>query len=357
VLAVRDARDVEHWWREDAGLRPARGRASVRRRSRDVLDMDIDLGGYRDAHDHQCGVGMMSPARRTRAVLALTAVLVAGAGSAASAHHGSDVDCGYLRHHEDAQEHLNAHPGDHDGPDPDHDGIACESLHLPNRPPTQASTTPAEPSPSDTAAIEAYILEVYADLFARTPDADGLAQWTSRLQRGVPYGEVAHGITSSAEFRSGLIRGAYQQYLGRGADEQGVQHWLGQMGRGLHIEQMQGLFSSSPESSIRAGYDDRQWIVNLYQNVLGRAPGSGEVDHWQRRLQAGTSYYGVALGFLYSTEHLTSVVDGYYVQLLHRNIDPAGAHTWVTAIQQGGRDEAIIASIVSSVEYRQDVSP
>ena len=63
----------------------------------------------------------------------------------------------------------------------------------------------------------------------------------------------------------------------------------------------------------------------------------------------------MALGFLYSTEHLTSVVDGYYVDLLRRHIDPSGQATWVGQIQAGHRDEEIIASIVSSAEYRARV--
>jgi hypothetical protein len=63
----------------------------------------------------------------------------------------------------------------------------------------------------------------------------------------------------------------------------------------------------------------------------------------------------VALGFLYSTEHLTTVVDGYYVDLLRRHIDPSGQATWVGQIQACHRDEEIIASIVSSAEYRSMV--
>jgi hypothetical protein len=46
------------------------------------------------------------------------------------------------------------------------------------------------------------------------------------------------------------------------------------------------------------------------------------------------------------------VVNGYYVDLLRRSIDPSGARSWVDAIQAGARDEEIIAGIVSSAEYR-----
>jgi hypothetical protein len=219
-----------------------------------------------------------------------------------------------------------------------------------------AGTTVEPPAraivPQGTAAIEAYVTKVYNDLFNRNPDPSGLRTWTTALQQGTPYGEVANGITYSREFRTGLIRDSYQHYLGRGPDVGGLENWLTAMAAGMHIEQMQMGFIASDEFYLKAGSNDRQWVTNLYQMVLGRSPAVSEIDHWQRVLNAGAGRGDVARGFLYSTEHLTTVVDGYYVDLLRRHIDPSGQATWVSAIQGGARDEQIIASIVSSPEYR-----
>ena len=201
----------------------------------------------------------------------------------------------------------------------------------------------------------AYVTKVYSDLFNRAPDPTGLQNWTAALQRGVPYGEVANGITYSDEYRSRLIQASYQQYLGRAAEPAGLANWLAVMRSGKHIEQMQSGFISSPEFYARYGNTDRGWITGLYQTVLGRDPGTSEVDFWQGQIGAGANRSQVALGFLYSTEHLTTVVDGYYVDLLGRHIDPSGKATWVGQIQAGHRDEEIIASIVSSAEYRAKV--
>lgn len=220
-----------------------------------------------------------------------------------------------------------------------------------------ATTTvpPRGSVPSSAAAVEAYVTRVYNDLFGRNPDPSGLNTWTTKLRTGTPYGQVANSITGSNEYRSQLIQAAYQHYLGRPADSAGLAGWLDQMRRGMHIEQMQARFISSPEFYARYGSTDRGWITGLYQSVLTRDPGSSEVDHWQGRIGAGYSRSQVAVGFLYSTEHLTTVVDGYYVDLLGRHIDPAGKATWVGQIQRGHRDEEIIASIVSSAEYRGKV--
>lgn len=207
----------------------------------------------------------------------------------------------------------------------------------------------------DAAAIERYVTKVYNDLFLRAPDPEGLQFWTTSLARDVPYGEVANGITYSQEFRSRLISASYQRYLGRSPDSEGLANWLAAMGGGLHIEQMQSGFIASQEFYLQAGSDDRTWIANLYRSVLGRAAATSEVDHWQGRLREGAGRQDVALGFVYSTEYLTSVVDGYYVKLLRRSIDSTGAANWVSAIQAGARDEEIIAGIVSSAEYRLGV--
>ena len=219
--------------------------------------------------------------------------------------------------------------------------------------PSSAPSSGVIPTPLDD--VERYVVQVYNDLFARNPDPSGQSTWSTALNSGTPYGAVANGITYSTEFRSGLISATYQRYLGRTADPTGLADWLFAMSRGVHIQHMQAGFIASREFYLRAGGTDRLWVESLYQSVLGRTAGRSEVDNWVASLRSGASHYGVALGFLISTEHLTTVVDGYYVSLLRRHIDPSGQRSWVTAIQRGSRVEEIIASIVSSVEYRGSI--
>lgn len=198
-----------------------------------------------------------------------------------------------------------------------------------------------------------YVTRVYRDLFHRTPDPEGLATWVAALGRGTPREAVANSITGSDEYRSRLITGAYDHYLGRGPDASGLRFWLGQMRSGMQIEQMTAGFLASDEFFARGGSTATGWVTLLYQTVLDRSPGAPETASWVRAIGAGTDRASVARGFLYSTEHLSSVVDGYYTDLLGRHLDPSGQATWVGLIQAGHRDEEIIAAIVSSAEYRQ----
>lgn len=203
--------------------------------------------------------------------------------------------------------------------------------------------------------VAAYVTKVYADLFGRGPDPRGLASWTTALKRGTPYGAVSNAITASSEFRGRLIIDSYQRYLGRGPDPTGLRNWIAAMNRGLHIEQMQAGFVASDEFYRRAGSTERGWLTSVYRTVLGRSPAPHDFDHWGRQFQAGADRVAIARAVLYSSEYLTGVVNGYYLDLLRRGIDPTGRRSWVTAIQRGARDEQIIASIVSSAEYRGKV--
>lgn len=213
--------------------------------------------------------------------------------------------------------------------------------------PSAAAPPPATPSPE----VENYVVSVYDDLFDRAPDPTGLATWTRALSSGTPRVAVANAITSSEEFRSSLIAGAYDGYLGREPDAPGLQFWLQKMAAGMTIEQLDSGFIASDEYWVGSGGTAAQWVRALYLDVLGRAAGDSEVAFWLDQLGRGATRAQVAMGFLLSTEYLSSVVDGYYLWLLGRNLDPSGRATWVSAIQRGARDEQIIGSIVASEEY------
>lgn len=195
-----------------------------------------------------------------------------------------------------------------------------------------------------------YVTYVYEDLLGRQPDAGGLSIWVSALY-GVPRIQVATSISSSREYREGLVRRAYDRYLNRVPDTAGLKNWADALDRGWTISTIESGFLASQEYYLRAGGTPAGWVRELYRAVLGRTAAPSEVDHWVRVLAGGYTRAQVALGFLLSTEHLTTVVDGYYVQLLDRHIDPAGRRTWVSALQAGRHDEEIIAGIIGSDEY------
>ncbi|WP_165372775.1 DUF4214 domain-containing protein [Pengzhenrongella frigida] len=201
-------------------------------------------------------------------------------------------------------------------------------------------------------ALEQYVTHVYRDLFGRTPDPAGLTNWAAALRAGTPRVTVANAITYSAEYRGGLIHASYGLYLGRTPEAAGLENWLLQMNRGITIQQMEGGFLASQEYFDQSGGSDAEWIRRLYSHVLGRTAAPAEVNFWLSYVGAsGGSRFQVAMGFLTSTERLTTIVNTQYQHLLGRSLDQGGAQTWVGAIQSGVRLEAVIGGIISSEEY------
>ena len=196
-----------------------------------------------------------------------------------------------------------------------------------------------------------YVAAVYSDLFDRSPDPAGLKAWTDALVDGTPRVAVANAITASREYRTGLVTGSYAEFLGRAPDAVGLSGWVAAMEQGMTIQTMEGGFLASAEYYAAAGGTPAGWVRQLYQDILGREPSADEVAYWTGRMAAGTGRAAVARGFLVSTERLTTVIDGYYRDLLGRAIDPSGSASWVTAIQNGSRTEEVIGGIVASEEY------
>ena len=202
-----------------------------------------------------------------------------------------------------------------------------------------------------TVTLDQYVTRVYSDLFGRTPDPQGLATWTAALRAGTPRVAVANSITYSTEYRSGLINGSYTAFLGRPAESSGRGFWLGQMSAGMTIQQMEASFLSSQEFYDQSGGSAALWVQRLYGDVLGRTAAPSEVAYWVSVIGGPNGRYWASMGFLLSTERLTTVVDAQYVHLLGRSVDPGGRQTWVGQIQSGVRLEAVIGSLVASAEY------
>lgn len=229
-------------------------------------------------------------------------------------------------------------------------GVVVAGLVLLVPAPAQAATGWPENVANYATYVE-YLDRVYADLLDRAPDPDGTRHWAGELILGSPVAAVADAITSSTEYRSHLIRQAYVDFLGRSPDGEGMGFWLGKLASGWTVAQIESGFIASSEYYAACGGTAPGWITALYNQVLARTPSPDEVGFWSGRIAAGATHREVALGFLLSSEHLSTVVNGYYQHLLGRGLDSAGKATWVGILQTGGRDERIIAGIVSSAEY------
>jgi len=96
------------------------------------------------------------------------------------------------------------------------------------------------------------------------------------------------------------------------------------------------------------------YVTQLYQDLLGRAPDPGGLSAWVALLDGGTTYNSIALSFTSSVEYDADVVDGLYMQYLGRPAEPGGLADWVNLMQGGYNAEQIRAGILGSAEYFSD---
>jgi hypothetical protein len=107
----------------------------------------------------------------------------------------------------------------------------------------------------DDTAAEAY--RIYKAAFNRAPDASGLGYWIEQMDNGTKLLDVANAFIGSKEFmdKNGtnlsdvdFINAMYLNVLGRGADADGFNYWLGVMGNGLSRAAVLTEFSESGEN-------------------------------------------------------------------------------------------------------------
>lgn len=115
--------------------------------------------------------------RRSRLAAGIAVATMLTVPAPAAATHVGDVNCGAFTWQEDAQAHLDAHPGDPDNLDRDGDGDACEWL------PRRGTPAPPQPGPPQPPSATAYYktphaAAVYAvDAGARTVRAISFEEW------------------------------------------------------------------------------------------------------------------------------------------------------------------------------------
>jgi hypothetical protein len=107
---------------------------------------------------------------------------------------------------------------------------------------------------------------------------------------------------------------------------------------------------SSPEYFQDHGSTNQGYVLGLYNQVLGRAPSTGELNGWVSALNAGESRLNVAIGFLTSTEYQTDLVQSDYNIYLGRPAESTGLASWVSTLQGGSTDQAVLAGILGSPE-------
>jgi uncharacterized protein YkwD len=96
---------------------------------------------------------------------------------------------------------------------------------------------------------------------------------------------------------------------------------------------------------------DQQYVVGLYQTILGRTPSAGEIAPWAADLQSPMGRLGVASAIEHSPEARTRLVKGWYQTYLGRTAINGEEQFWVNAMVSGATEEDVLGAILGSPEF------
>ncbi|HET6881475.1 MAG TPA: CHRD domain-containing protein, partial [Pirellulales bacterium] len=221
-----------------------------------------------------------------------------------------------------------------------------------------ATVIPSSGTPPSTSSnappltpLQAFVTSAFEDVLGRAVDPAALAAAVNALQGSESRLQFATSLTYSNEYLDDEISQAYQHFLGRAPDSQGLAFWLSSMRAGMTLEQMQSQFIGSPEYYQHSGGTDKAWVDHMYFDLLGRAPDSQGEAFWIHSLAQGVTRSAVALGFAASAEREGIIVQNDYETFLRRTPGQSEIDGWVNAFEHGLSNETVVAGLIASDEY------
>lgn len=162
---------------------------------------------------------------------------------------------------------------------------------------------------------QAFVEQLYRNVFGRDGDAQGIGFWTSEINGGRSRASVVLEFAQSIEFIDatktaalqseieGAIYRLYLAYFLRPADAGGAAFWLQQALGGTSFTSISNAFAQSPEFEDRYGdLDDSDFVEVVYGNVLSRTPDAAGYAFWLDEMRTGMTRGDVMLAFSDSPE-------------------------------------------------------
>jgi len=194
-----------------------------------------------------------------------------------------------------------------------------------------------------------WVESLYRQILDRNADADGLASWVLRLEKGASQASVAEAFWNSAERLGNAVDHFYRAFLGREADAGGRQFHLNQLLRGVAVDEVLANFVSSAE--YRRLHPSADGLVDaMYRHLLLRESDASGKANWRQVLDSRGAR-AVALGLLGSRERHERVVDALYRRLLDRSPDPTGKNAYLARVEAAEDIGAVIGSLATSAEF------
>ncbi|MCB0962893.1 MAG: DUF4214 domain-containing protein [Acidimicrobiales bacterium] len=221
------------------------------------------------------------------------------------------------------------------------------------------------PRPSTVAPFadwDAFTTQQFADMLGRAPTAAELATWRSALQADpTQKGALVEQLRTSTDHEVAVDPGVrlYRAFLGRIPDASGLEFWVRRRRTGSWtLVRMADHFASSSEFIRTYGtLTNREYVLRIYTDVLGRDADPTGVDYWTRQLDLRRRNRGsVMVGFSDSSEYRrmqehptdSSVA---YIFLLGRAPTPEEEATWTSLRSRGESRATLLRELLDGDAY------
>ncbi len=239
----------------------------------------------------------------------------------------------------------------------------AQGLSAPGVSPEFESVRPVDPFET----TEAFARQAYRDLFDVNPSA---AEVTALASRTAVDGANAPALMTemmrSTRFdaRRRVAR-LYFAYFGRVPDAAGQMYWTELMESGrLDLQGVSDEFARSAEfQNTYGGFNEAEFIVLVYNNVLGRIPDQPGFNYWLDERYRGLSRGGVMTWFTEGQEYITRSLAGVetslaHIMLLDRSPTAGEYADWVNRMNNRTADLGTLSyDLYASDEYAARITP
>ena len=164
--------------------------------------------------------------------------------------------------------------------------------------------------------------EIFTWMTGALPSAGTKSSWLAQLDAGTKLpGDLVVALRGGTDATANVdpVVRLYSAYLVRIPDASGLNFWLGRRRAGWTLSRISSNFAASSEFTRRYGsLTNRQFVEQIYLNVLGRAGEASGVNFWTGQLDSGKKSRGqVMINFSESNEYKTKQVNKVHAAVVY----------------------------------------
>ncbi|MCU1369045.1 MAG: hypothetical protein JWO77_239 [Ilumatobacteraceae bacterium] len=233
--------------------------------------------------------------------------------------------------------------------------------------PTAVAVAPYAPF----ASWSAFVQRQYIDLTTKAPSSSALSAWVTALGNGSKAkGQLDDELRRGSENLANVdpVVRVYRAFLGRAPDAGGLQFWIRRKrnvapAKTWTVTQIATEFTNSNEFKTKYGsLTNRQFVTQIYTDVLGRTADQNGVNYWTGKLDRKEKTKAqVVVGFSESNEYKTKQAQNTdvavaYIYLMGRAPTPAEASDWVTRQKAGTTHAVLLTELLNSPKYATHIT-